>query len=171
MQDVTARTPMGIGSAGLDLYVLGQSDENLSGSEWAHIHGQMGDAAPILDLQIEKRLIALLLEGQPLFEAAHDISNGGLAATLSEMVLRHGIGATITIENPGIQLMVETPGRVVVAVTEANNSALQALAAKRSIPLTKLGTTGGTHLVINGSDLSISELRSAHSETFPRLFG
>ena len=171
MQDVTARTPMGIGSAGLDLYVLGQSDENLSGSEWAHIHGQMGDAAPILDLQIEKRLIALLLEGQPLFEAAHDISNGGLAATLSEMVLRHGIGATITIENPGIQLMVETPGRVVVAVTEANNSALQALAAKRSIPLTKLGTTGGTHLVINGSDLSISELRAAHSETFPRLFG
>ena len=171
MQDVTARTPMGIGSAGLDLYVLGQSDENLSGSEWAHIHGQMGDAAPILDLQIEKRLIALLLEGQPLFEAAHDISNGGLAASLSEMVLRHGIGATITLDNPGIQLMVETPGRVVVAVTEANNSALQTLAAKYSIPLTKLGTTGGTHLVINGSDLSISELRAAHSETFPRLFG
>jgi len=171
MQDVTKRTPMGIGSAGLDLYVLGAADKNLSGSEWAHIHGAMGDHAPILDLATEQRLIALLLEGQPLFEAAHDISNGGLAATLAEMTLRHKIGATVTLENVGMQLMVETPGRVVVAVTEANNSALVALASKHNIPATKIGTTGGTHLVINGSDLSLAELAAAHEATFPKLFG
>ena len=116
-------------------------------------------------------MIALLLEGQPLFEAAHDISNGGLAATLSEMALRHKIGATVTLENVGMQLMVETPGRVVVAVTEANNSALIALAAKHNIPASKIGTTGGTHLVINGSDLSLAELAAAHEATFPKLFG
>jgi phosphoribosylformylglycinamidine synthase len=171
MQDVTKRTPMGIGAAGLDLYVLGAADENLSGSEWAHIHGAMGDHAPILDLATEQRLIALLLEGQPLFESAHDISNGGLAAALAEMALRHKIGATVTLENVGMQLMVETPGRVVVAVTEANNSALVALAAQHNIPATKIGTTGGTHLVINGSDLSLAELASAHEATFPKLFG
>ena len=171
MQDVTKRTPMGIRSAGLDLYVLGAADENLSGSEWAHIHGAMGDRAPILDLATEQRLIALLLEGQPLFDAAHDISNGGLAATLAEMALRHKIGATVTLENVGMQLMVETPGRVVVAVTEANNSALVALAAKHNIPASKIGTTGGTHLVINGSDLSLAELAAAHEATFPKLFG
>ena len=171
MQDVTKRTPMGIGAAGLDLYVLGAGDENLSGSEWAHIHGALGDHAPILDLVTEQRLIALLLEGQPLFEAAHDISNGGLAASLAEMTLRHKIGASVHLENPGMQLMVETPGRVVVAVTEANNSALVALAAKHNIPASKIGTTGGTHLVINGSDLSLAELGAAHSATFPKLFG
>jgi phosphoribosylformylglycinamidine synthase len=85
--------------------------------------------------------------------------------------LRHNVGATITLENVGVSLLSETPGRVVVAVTPAKAAELEALATKQSIPLTKLGTTGGDALVINGAAIGLAELRTAHTETFKKLFG
>ena len=48
---------------------------------------------------------------------------------------------------------------------------LEALAAKQSIPLSKLGTTGGDALVINDASIPLTELRTAHTETFKKLFG
>jgi phosphoribosylformylglycinamidine synthase len=119
------------------------------------------------------RLIDLLVAGNKsaLFTAAHDLSQGGLAISLIEMVLRHNVGATISIDNPGISLLSETPGRVVVAIDSAKSSELETLAASHSIPLAKLGTTGGDALVINDATISLSELRRAHTETFKKLFG
>jgi phosphoribosylformylglycinamidine synthase len=45
------------------------------------------------------------------------------------------------------------------------------LAAKENIAITKIGTTGGSSLAINGADISLTELRKAHTETFIKLFG
>jgi phosphoribosylformylglycinamidine synthase len=173
IQDVRTRTPMSFKDAGLELFLLGATDENLSGSEWAYIHGLRGGVAPIADLQREMRLIDLLFTANQsgLFTAAHDLSQGGLAISLIEMVLRHNVGATITLENVGVSLLSETPGRVVVAVTPAKAAELEALATKQSIPLTKIGTTGGDALVINGAAIDLAELRTAHTETFKKLFG
>ena len=171
IQDVRTRTQMGISKAGLDLYRFGTPDANLSGSEWAYLPGEIGNAAPKADVDYEVRLVNALLEGQPLFESAHDISNGGLAAGISEMALKHKIGAAITLDNVGVELMTETPGQVVVAIDPSQAAALTALAAKHSIPLTKLGSTGGDALVINGANISLAELSQAHTETFPKLFG
>ncbi len=171
IQDVRERTPMGISRAGLDLYLIGATDQNFSGSEWAYLHGELGNAAPLSDLAMEARLIELLLEGQPLFDNAHDLSNGGLAASLSETVLRHGIGATVQLEDVAAALFAETPGRVLVAVDPSAGESLSVLAAKFDIPLTKIGVTGGTDLTINGAAITITELRAAFTETFPKLFG
>jgi phosphoribosylformylglycinamidine synthase len=119
------------------------------------------------------RLIDLLVAGNKsaLFTAAHDLSQGGLAISLIEMVLRHGVGATIAIDNVGISLLSETPGRVVVAVQSSKVADLEALAAEHSIPLAKIGATGGDALVINDASISLAELRTAHTETFKKLFG
>jgi phosphoribosylformylglycinamidine synthase len=119
------------------------------------------------------RLIDFLVAGREtkLFVAAHDLSQGGLSATLTEMVLRHGIGAEITLESVGQSLVSETPGRVVVAVDSTQSKVLTQLASKQKIALTKLGTTGGDFLVINEAKISLTELRKAHTETFPKLFG
>jgi phosphoribosylformylglycinamidine synthase len=118
-------------------------------------------------------LIDLLVSGNrsKLFTAAHDLSQGGLAISLIEMVLRHNVGARIEIDNPGISLLSETPGRVIVAVAPAKVADLQALAGEHKIPLAKLGTTGGDALVINDAHISLAELRVAHTETFKKLFG
>jgi phosphoribosylformylglycinamidine synthase len=171
IDDVRTRTPMSFDRAGLELYLIGASDENLSGSEWAYLHGMRGGQAPTADLQREMRLIKLLVKGrtEKIFTAAHDLSQGGLTASLTEMVLRHNVGATITLANPGMNLLVETPGRVVVAVEASKAAALKAAAGE--IPLTYLGTTGGDALVINDVKISLSELRTAHTSTFQKLFG
>ena len=172
VEDVTKRTPMGI-KPGQEIYVIGNVDDNFSGSEWAHIHGkQIGDRSPVADLDMEKRLVLMLLEGQPIFEAAHDISNGGFAASISEMVLRTNVGATITLEgNVAAELLAETPGRVVIAINESNTNAILALASKYQIPVKNVGVTGGDSLTINDGALSIDELRGAHTGVLEALFG
>jgi phosphoribosylformylglycinamidine synthase len=177
IDDVRERTPMSFKDAGLELFLLGHTDDNLAGSEWAYLHNQRGGVAPTADLQREMRLIDLLVTGrkEKLFAAAHDLSQGGLTASLTEMVLRYNVGATIELDSHsfslGHMLLAETPGRVVVAVESSKVAALKALAEKQSIPVTKLGTTGGSALVINGATISLDELRTAHTETLPKLFG
>ena len=173
IDDVRTRTPMSFDRAGLDLYLLGETKEDLAGSEWAYLHNQRGGIAPVADLQREMRLIELLVAGRTkkIFTAAHDLSHGGLAATLTEMVLRHHIGATIQLENVGISLLSESPGRVVVAIDPAQTNALTSEAAAQKIALTKIGVTGGDALVINQTSISLSDLHTAHTQTFPKLFG
>jgi phosphoribosylformylglycinamidine synthase len=164
---------MSFDRAGLELYLLGDTYEDLAGSEWAYMHGQRGGVAPTADLQREMRLIDLLVAGRrkKIFTAAHDLSQGGLAATLTEMVLRYNVGATVDLENVGMALLSETPGRVVVAVDSAQVVALTAEASAQKITLAKIGVTGGDSLTINGAVIPLAELRKAHTETFPKLFG
>jgi phosphoribosylformylglycinamidine synthase len=173
IDDVRTRTPMSFDRAGLDLYLLGETADDVAGSEWAYMHGQRGGCAPIADLQREMRLIELLVAGRTsqIFTAAHDLSQGGLSASLTEMVLRYNVGANITIENVEIALISETPGRVIVAIDPAKSEDLINLAKKQNIVITRLGTTGGNDLVINGAVIPLNELRTAHTETFPKLFG
>ena len=173
IDDVRTRTPMSFDRAGLDLYLLGETENHLAGSEWAYMHNQRGGVAPIADLQREMRLIELLVAGRTkkIFTAAHDLSQGGLSATLTEMVLRYNTGATVQLENVGLALLSETPGRVVVAIDPSQTAALTSEAASQKIALTKIGSTGGDSLVINDAKISLTELRTAHTETFPRLFG
>jgi len=171
IQDVRARTPMGLPKSGLDLYLIGEVDSNLSGSEWAYLHGEIGNSSPKSDLAMEARLVNLLLDGQSIFQAAHDVSNGGLAATLVETVLKNKIGAQVSLTNTAVELLSETPGRVLVAIQESDTNAIVALAGKYQIPIYKIGTSGGTELIINETKISIEELLKAHTETFPKLFG
>ena len=177
IQDVRTRTSMSYADAGLQLFQLGNTDDNFSGSEWAHLHGQMGDHAPTPDVDHETRLVKLLLEAQGLFAAAHDISNGGFAATISEMVLKSNIGASIDLPAQYIPggvtagLFAETPGRVVVAIKPGDVAAVTALATQHGIAFHNVGSTGGDTLTINGAAIPLTELRTAFTETFPKLFG
>ena len=173
IDDVRTRTPMSFDRAGLDLYLLGATDENFSGSEWAYLHDMRGGQAPVADLAREMRVIDLLVKGrsEQIFTAAHDLSQGGLTASLTEMVLRHNVGAAVQIENAGVSLLVETPGRVLVAIDPAKTDALTAAAKAANIPLQKIGVTGGSVLQINGAVIPLDQLRTAHTDTFAKLFG
>ena len=177
IQDVRTRTSMSYTESGLELFQLGNTDANFSGSEWAHLHGQIGDTAPTPDIDHETRLVKLLLSSQEYFAAAHDISNGGFAATISEMALKSDIGMKIDLPGeyiPGgvtAALFSETPGRVVIAVTPSKVAELQKLADDHCITMHKVGVTGGEALVINEATISLTELRAAFTETFPKLFG
>ncbi len=173
IDDVRTRTPMSFNRAGLELYLLGETHEDIAGSEWAFMHGRRGGQTPIADLTREMRLIEVLLAGcsEKIFSAAHDLSQGGLAIALTEMVLRHSIGAKVHLASIGMDLISETPGRVVVAIETSKTSVLIEVAKKYDIAITKLGTTGGSSLTINEVEIPLDELRQAHTSTFPKLFG
>jgi len=173
IDDVRTRTPMSFDRAGLELYLLGETHEDFAGSEWAFIHGIRGGQAPQSDLQAAMRLNTLLVAGrtEKIFTAAHDLSQGGLSAALTEMVLRHQIGASVKLNNAAVDLLSETPGRVIVAIEPSKKDVLLAQAAKAKIACAHIGASGGESLTINDSVIPLSELHKAHTETFARLFG
>ena len=93
IDDVTRRTPTGFVAPGERVFLLGETREELSGSEWAHVvHDHLGGLPPAVDLAREKALAELLREAVGLVTSAHDLSDGGLAQALVESALRNDVG-------------------------------------------------------------------------------
>ena len=85
IDDVTRRTPSGFVAPGEQIFLLGETREELSGSEWAHVvHGHLGGLPPQVDLPAEKALAELLADAVGPLTSAHDLSDGGLAQALVE---------------------------------------------------------------------------------------
>jgi phosphoribosylformylglycinamidine synthase len=112
-------------AAGDEILLIGaQTTANLAGSEHQRVmqHVLGGQLDPI-DLELEQRLQALLVAaaGQQLIRSAHDVSTGGLVATLVESAHKK-FGARIVAGEPGIPirewLFSESPSRVVVTTTD-----------------------------------------------------
>jgi len=174
IDDVTRRTPSAWSTGGERVLLLGETREELSGSEWAHVvHGHTGGLPPQVDLAAERDLAALLQEAgqgaRSLITSAHDLSDGGLAQALVEGALRHGVG--VSVEVPGdafVALFSESPGRAVVTVPDADAELLVALAEQHGVPVTALGVTGGDALVVEGQfEVPLEELRTAWTSTLP----
>ncbi|MBS4752803.1 phosphoribosylformylglycinamidine synthase subunit PurL [Nocardioides sp. zg-ZUI104] len=181
IDDVTKRTPSAWSAAGERIVLLGETAEELSGSEWAHVvHGHLGGRPPRVDLAREKALAALLREASALdaglLTSAHDLSDGGLAQALVEGALRHMVGARVDVaavaEDPFVALFSESVGRVLVTVAAGAEEQLVALAERHGVPATVLGTTGGDSLAVEGHfDAALSEVRAAWTATLPAALG
>jgi len=174
IDDVTRRTPSGFVAEGDQIFLLGETREELSGSEWAHVvHGHLGGLPPKVDLTAERALAGLLADGVGLLTSAHDLSDGGLAQALAESALRNGIGASVTV--PGdtfVGLFAESAARAIVTVAPADEAALVELAGAYAVPVTPLGRTGSRDLTVEGRfRVSVSEMRAAWSATLPAALG
>ncbi|HEY0889741.1 MAG TPA: phosphoribosylformylglycinamidine synthase subunit PurL [Nocardioides sp.] len=177
IDDVTRRTPSAFQAAGERIFVLGETREELSGSEWAHVvHGHLGGRPPAVDLAHEKALAELLREGVGLLTSAHDLSDGGLAQALAESAMVAGIGAEVALapafEDPFVALFSETAGRVLVTTHLHDGDALLRLASKHGIVVTEIGVTGGDVLKVESQpgsaiELPLSELTEAWTATLP----
>jgi phosphoribosylformylglycinamidine synthase II len=173
IDDVTKRTPSGFVSEGDRIFLLGETREELSGSEWAHVvHGHLGGLPPEVDLAAERALATLLVEAVGLLTSAHDLSDGGLAQALAESALRNDIGARVSV--PGdvfLGLFAESAARVLVTVPESGSEALADLARKHGVPLTALGVTKGRKIKVEDAfSVPIDEIRAAWTATLPAAF-
>ena len=183
--DVTTRVPIGLAAVGVPIVLLGRTAAEFGGSAWAQVaHGHCGGRPPEVDLAAERALAAVLTQAaaEGLLEAAHDLSEGGLALALAECCLDQGIGCQVTL--PGdlfTQLFSESAARAVVAVRPGSERAFAALAARHGVPASELGVTGGDSLVVTGRteeastgqasfDIPVDELAAAHRGTLPSLF-
>ena len=170
IDDVTRRTPSAWSAAGERVFLLGETREELSGSEWAHVvHGHLGGLPPQVDLEAERSLAQLLHAGVGLLSSAHDLSDGGLAQALVEAALRHDVGVSVSVPGDAfIGLFSETTARALVTVPDGDAERLVALAEEHGVPITALGVTGGDSVVVDGQlEVGLDELRAAWTATLP----
>jgi phosphoribosylformylglycinamidine synthase len=155
-----------------EFILLGETLEELSGGEWADIHGHLGGLPPRVDLQKEMALAHFMFAQRDYIAAAHDLSDGGLAVALVEMLLQSKTGAKISIHgDPFMHLFSESSGRILIAVAPEDSNYLVGKATDAGITTTRLGNSGGENLEISGVlSLSMLHIKEAHQRTIPALF-
>jgi len=175
IDDVRTRITQGFASEGSHVLVLGETREELSGSTWADVvHGHLGGRPPVVDLSAERALADLMVESATLgiVESAHDLSDGGLAMALAEATFRHGVGVTVELDDPFVELFSESSARAMVVVAEDRHDEFVALAESHGVELASVGRTGGDVLAV-GDQLSVpvDELKAAWQATLPAVLG
>ena len=176
VEDVTTRLPSGFVRSDDVVLLLGVTEEELDGSEWAWVtHGHLGGRPPKVRLDAERALSVFLQKAaaERVLSAAHDVSDGGLASTLVECALLNGIGARLQLSgDPFVGLFSESTARAVVTCSDSDVERVLSLASDNAVPVARLGRCGGTELLLDGLfALGIDELREAHEATLPALFG
>jgi phosphoribosylformylglycinamidine synthase subunit PurL len=154
--------PPGVGlSEGGRILLLGSTESNLGGSQWALIaHDHRGGRLPVLDLEAHGRLLALVagLVVDRLAAGIHDVSDGGLALALAEMAVRSGVGFEVDGIVGHAELFSESPSRVVICAEPAAVDDILRRAADAAVPATVLGGAGGERLKVAGLfDLSVTD--------------
>jgi phosphoribosylformylglycinamidine synthase II len=177
IDDVARRTPAGFGTEGQVVYLLGETGEELGGSEWAYVaHGHLGGRPPQVDLAAEHQLGEILVNASRdgLIDAAHDLSDGGLAQALVEACLLGGIGARIVLPeelDPFVALFSESAARAIVAVPRTEEVRFTDMCTARRFPHARIGVVDGDTLEVQGQfAIPLAELHEAYQATLPRLF-
>ena len=188
--DVARRTPAGFQrwADGQAIYLLGTTGDELDGSEFARGRGHLGGTPPELDLAAEKTLGEILINASRdgMIDAAHDLSEGGLAAGLAEMSLRFGVGARVAlngiVERDGVDaftaLFSESQGRALVALPRSEEIRFTDMTTARGYPALRLGVVDAESgdLEVSGPFegeafvLGLDDLRTAWSQTLPARF-
>ena len=201
LDDVADAVPSGWTAPGQAVYLLGVTRAELDGSAWADVaHSHLGGVPPQVDLDAERRLAQVLVAAarDELVDAAHDLSEGGLALALVESSLRYGVGVQVSLDalcerdglTPFEALFSESQARAIVAVPRSEEVRLQDLCTARGVPTLRLGETAETCTPGAGTPadeadhthapavevrglftLPLDEARDVWESTLPRLFG
>ena len=175
IDDVRTRLSIKGGRAGDVLVLLGQTRDEIAGGAWVSTaHGHLGGMPPKVDLSAEQALAATIHASRGFLTSAHDISDGGLAIALAEMVLRndYGVDVTLPVELDAFTaLFSESVARALVTVAAADVDALHAAAAKQGLQCRTVGTvTDSGVLVIDGLfQLTVEQMRSPWQAALPAI--
>lgn len=168
--------------------LLGTPTGRLDGSEYLHLIHGLKKGNPKIDIDFEKSVQNACLDAiqAGLVRSAHDTSEGGLAVCLAESCIsnpRQMRGAQIDLQalrTDGRRLdevlFGESPSQIVLTVDPQDLPRLEAIAAKHSVPCSKLGPVGGDRLVIlhNGVkaiDLAVQALSRTWRSSIPAKAG
>lgn len=152
--DIENCVTMDLKAAGNRLFVVGDTALDLGGSVWLTVLGGTGGRVPKVDPVVGRRIFLALHAAirAGLVRSCHDVSDGGLAATLAEMAIAGGLGIDANLaEVPcsaevagdyGAILFAETPSRFVVEIAPENARRFADHFA--GLPLGSLGTVVST---------------------------
>ena len=151
------------------IILIGKTYDELTGSEYHRtIHNlEVGTAPRIrIDEEVANGQTVLKLideDADKDITAVHDVSAGGLAVALSEMVIKSGLGCEVNLEDDEldkIQLLYsESHGRYLLTVKA---DALDDVLAKIDVEAQVIGEVKGTSLNVNGHEFSFEDLDDAY---------
>ena len=154
INDISKTVPMGFQKPGSDVFMVGSRKNELGGSLFYEVCGELGKNVPKPNLDLVRKEIFTLLEciENGLLESCHDISDGGVAICLAELCFVNNIGCNITI--PGnfsneVLLFSETGGFIFESDRKNRNRILN-LFSSSEVSVTRVGiTTRETLLNLN----------------------
>jgi phosphoribosylformylglycinamidine synthase len=166
LDDIDKMATIAFKAEGEAIFVIGAMIGHLGQSLWLReLHGREDGPPPPVDLDTEKAhgdfVRELIRAGK--VTAVHDVSDGGLLVALAEMAMASEIGATLEEIGDHQTAFGEEQARYVV--TSANAETIQAA----GIPMTRIGTTGGTAITCPGMAVSLADLRAANDSFFSDL--
>ncbi len=180
LKDYSKAITMKIKKENSILFLVGDRKDESGGSVYYDVNNQIGAVVPIIDFEKERNMIYAVIDAinAGLLLSCHDISDGGLAATISEMTLGGDadgqIGAEIDLDFANLRadktLFSESSG-FVFEVEDKNVQRLNGLFRFYKLHLIKLGKTEGKNLVITKKNekiinLPISKLMEAWTRGF-----
>jgi phosphoribosylformylglycinamidine synthase len=166
----------GFPSAGLWIYLLGDTMPELGGSEFAEVVlGKVSGRPPEVNFERESRLHRVLheLAMEDVLASAHDCSDGGLAVTLAECAIAGEQGFAVNV--PGdlpshVALFSESASRAVVSVRPDRAAALEQLCTRDGVAFARIGETGGPRIVLGDAiETTVEEVRRVYEDAIPRL--
>jgi phosphoribosylformylglycinamidine synthase II len=176
LQDASKRTTMALKDEGDVIVLLGETEDELGGSEYLKVvHGMVAGRPPAVDLEGEKATHEALLDAieAGLVKSAHDCSEGGAAVALAESCIAGRIGAQVALDDDltsVASLFSETQGRVFVTCAEADAETLIENLLRHGVPYAVVGEVGGDRLSIEGRiDLPVDALLAAWGPTLEAL--
>ncbi len=133
-----------------DIYLIGETGDELGGSEYFRILGINGGKVPSVNFQRAPEIMRRLhiAMSQDLVLSCHDISEGGLALALSEMAFSGDVGVEIDLENVTYTgrnrrfdfiLFSESNTRFLIEINRESSSQLKEIFS--NLPFVKIGRT------------------------------
>ena len=141
MEDVRRAITSDFKQADDVVYLLGETHDELGGSEYYALHGQLGANVPKVDFEKAKALYTLVGQAndQHLIQSCHDLSDGGLAVALAECTFGYSCGASIDLPETGLalptQLFSESHSRFLATVAPEDVVAFEQLLGSRAARL------------------------------------
>ena len=173
-------TSMDLKAPGNLLYVVGETFNELGGSEYYKLKGYLGASVPKVKGAKAKRTFKAVTKAIDfgLIKTCHDLSEGGLAVAAAEMAFAGGYGLELdlgkvpgkALERNDFVLFSESNSRFLVEVSEKDRQEFEALMKGKACA--KLGkVTKDEKLLIHGLnrkivvDASLAELRRSWKKT------
>lgn len=196
VQDLSAVVRHAFQQPGDEIVLLGENRGELGGSEYLYqVHGVAAGEPPSVDLHGERQLqrCLLALAKARLLNSAHDVSHGGLAATLTECCLGRprlgpGLGASVQLSgDPGSAptadaalsdvalLFGEDHGRVVASCHPGQTAAVLEVALDHGVPARRFGAVAAPSAPLeirtaqSALSLPLERLRNRYFSCLPRI--
>ncbi|MBW2631403.1 MAG: phosphoribosylformylglycinamidine synthase, partial [Deltaproteobacteria bacterium] len=161
IEDVRKAITMDAKKPGDLVYVLGETREELGGSEWFALHGFTGNNVPKVNAVKAKKLYNALTGAidRGLVASCHDCSDGGLGIALAETAFAGGLGMDLDlsripregIERDDYLLFSESQSRFVTTISPESKEEFEDIMAGNTIACAGKMTSEGT-LRISGTD-------------------